>query len=90
MLKVRRVGLVFVSKTRLDLCVRALGSGRVAPWKRSQQIVPRASKSYIRIRKNKGITPARLCMRLEVAGVSKTLSEVSYTRSSPKRDQTKP
>lgn len=63
---------------------------RFATWNRSQQTVPRASKSYIRIRENKGIALARLCLRLEVAGVSKALSEVNYTRFSPKRDQTKP
>jgi len=62
----------------------------LATWKRSQQIVPRASESYIRIRENKDIALARLCLSLEVAGVSKALSEVNYTRFSPKRDQTKP
>ena len=87
MSRLRRVGLVFVSKTRPDLCPILR---RFATWKRSQQTVPRASKSYIRIRKNKGIALARLCLRLEVAGVSKALSEDNYTRSSPKRDQTKP
>ena len=63
---------------------------RFATWKHPQQTVPRASKSYIRIRENKGIALARLCLRLEVAGVSKALSEVNYTRFSPQRDQTKP
>lgn len=52
-------------------------------WKRPQQIVPRASKPYFRIRKEQRCRHGKVLFELEVSGVSKTLSDVRLYQIKP-------
>lgn len=74
----------FVLKNSPDLSVAYADSvaslGGTAPNRPYQA---RLTKCYIQLREIKDIAVAWLCLRLEVLGVSKALSEVSLYRFKP-------